>query len=99
MKRKFTKNHKEWREKVLKRDENECVICGKGPKYLNAHHLIPSSVHKWEFDVANGITLCSHCHTLGSFSAHKNPIWFVIWMNNNRPGALRTAEWRIEDVT
>ena len=90
------REYKEWRFLVLKRDENQCVICGHGQKYLNAHHIVPKNFLKYALEVDNGITLCPHCHTLGKWSAHKNPIWFTEWLRINRPKTLILAKERLE---
>ena len=96
VKRRLTsKEHLEWRQKILERDNYKCVICSKGPKYLNAHHLLPSEFHKYEHDVDNGITLCPQHHTLGKESAHKNPYWFFLWMKENRSQQHEVAIWRL----
>ena len=97
MKRKFNKEHKDWRKKVLERDNHKCVVCGTGPKYLNVHHLIPSEFKDFEFDVDNGITLCPSHHTLGKFSAHKNPLLFSCWLSNNFSELFDLASRRLAD--
>jgi hypothetical protein len=84
---KKTREDKEWREKVINRD-GKCIICGKSEGRLNAHHLIPWQFSKYRTKLENGITLCVHHHTLGKFSAHKNPLWFAKWMRENRYGTF-----------
>jgi 5-methylcytosine-specific restriction endonuclease McrA len=49
-----------FREKVLKRDNYTCQICGSR-KNLEAHHLVPRS-RGGSNVVENGITLCKECH-------------------------------------
>ncbi len=90
------KSYVKWREAVIKRDK-ECVICGAGPKYLNIHHIIPKNFTKFALNIANGITLCPHHHTLGKWSAHKNPIWFSDWLEKNRKGTYWLARDRLEE--
>jgi len=77
--------HKEWRASVLALGD-KCVVCGKGPKYNNCHHLIPHEFREFEYDIDNGIVLCPLHHTLGKYSAHKHPMWFSRWLriNNNK---------------
>jgi hypothetical protein len=96
VKRNFkSKKHKEWRKLALKRDGG-CVICSeKILKYCNVHHLVPSMFHKYEFELDNAICLCPNHHTLGKFSAHKNPIWFYEWMLHHRTDQLRIAITRL----
>ena len=98
MKRKFNKEHKAWRAQVLERDGNHCVMCPKDT-YLNAHHLIPNTIRAYEFHVDNGITLCATHHTLGTYSAHKNPLWFSQWLKENRPELYHLAIMRLPPVS
>ena len=51
---------KNFREKVLKRDNYTCQICGSREN-LEAHHIIPKSKGGTNL-VKNGITLCEDCH-------------------------------------
>lgn len=92
------KLHAEWRAKVLARDKY-CQICGsdKVNKVLNAHHIIPKEFSEYRWTVDNGIMLCVHHHTLGKYSAHKNPIWFVSWLSKYRPDILYTAIERLKN--
>lgn len=57
-----TRKFKDWRIKVLARDGNACVICGK-TRSLEVDHikplfLFPELMH----EVSNGQTLCCSCH-------------------------------------
>ena len=93
-----TENRKaddKWKAAIRKRDVH-CVICGKGlalgegfkaPR-LNAHHLIPKEFKDYRWDLDNGMLLCVHHHTLGKLSAHKNPLWFVMWMRKYQRAKL-----------
>lgn len=91
------KAYLKWREAVISRDM-ACVICGKGPEYLNAHHLIPKNFKKWSLVVDNGLTLCAGCHTLGRFSAHKNPLWFSRWLRINMNKTYMAAIRRLQEL-
>lgn len=54
---------RDWRNKVLTRDNNECVDCGS-IKNLHAHHILHwSSNPEFRLNVNNGITLCGDCHS------------------------------------
>jgi hypothetical protein len=77
------RNHKksiEWREKIFKRDNYTCKICGdnKGGN-LNAHHYmqVADIIHTLNikslekalstpilWKLSNGITLCNKCHVI-----------------------------------
>jgi 5-methylcytosine-specific restriction endonuclease McrA len=58
--------YKEWRRKVLERDNYKCVICGE--KYtkeykLVVHHILPWRDYPEErYNINNGITLCQAHH-------------------------------------
>src|SRR3990167_8202276 len=57
------KDHKEWREKIFKRDDYTCQICHTRGKYLEAHHIKPWAYFaELRFDLSNGQTLCKECH-------------------------------------
>lgn len=58
-----SKEMKEWRNAVFKRDGFTCLMCKQVGYSLQAHHIIPFSVapELW-FDVDNGATLCKACH-------------------------------------
>lgn len=57
-----TKEYRQWRVSVIRRDST-CVICGS-LQNRQAHHVEDGSRSiEGRFDVANGVTLCSKCHT------------------------------------
>ncbi len=76
-----SKEYREWRQAVLKRDNYHCVFCGRKKKThkgirLEADHIQPFILYpELMFDVGNGRTLCSLCHrktpTYGNTAAHK----------------------------
>ena len=92
------KAHREWRQKVLDRDNNDCQICHNAKKLLTAHHLIPENFEKYKYDVDNGLTLCPGCHTLARYSAHKHPIWFTNWLKVHRYETYVQVVGRILDA-
>lgn len=62
-----------------------CAVCG-ATAHLNAHHLLPKERYpEFKLVVTNGVALCPTCHKWGKFSAHRNPIWFTIWLRRARP--------------
>jgi len=63
-----TKEYKNWRSKVLERDNYTCQDCGYGSN-LECHHIVPIYESKeMSTDVDNGITLCNSCHA----NRHRN---------------------------
>ena len=75
---------KEWAKKIKERDNYKCIKCGK-TTYLNSHHIYSRNNHAIRWDIDNGVTLCSGCHTMSSrFSAHKTPLEFVLWIKEKR---------------
>lgn len=59
---KQTKEYKEWRASVYKRDKWSCQKCGS-KKGIVAHHIKPfSTFPNLRFVVSNGQTLCRKCH-------------------------------------
>lgn len=56
--------YKDWRIKILKRDNFQCQMprC-KNKKYLQVHHIKKwSTASSLRYDLSNGITVCSSCH-------------------------------------
>jgi 5-methylcytosine-specific restriction endonuclease McrA len=55
--------HAAWRRKVISRDHGRCRTCGAKDVELHAHHVKSYRDHPdLRFEVANGLTLCAHCH-------------------------------------
>jgi uncharacterized protein with PIN domain len=48
--------YKFWHEQVLARDNHQCLSCGK-----KSHVYVWSVVPEFNYDVANGVTLCTQC--------------------------------------
>lgn len=78
------KKDEQWSKAVKERDNHTCQYCGK-KEYLNSHHIFSRSNFTTRWDLDNGITLCSGCHTFSSkFSAHKTPAEFIEWVKEKK---------------
>lgn len=63
IKRRHSIEHKEWAEKVYKRDDYTCQVCLRRGIRLEPHHIRPWRNYKEiQYEVNNGITLCKECH-------------------------------------
>lgn len=89
-----------WSRAVRARAGGKCEVCGcvdgspnaKGnPRRLNAHHIEDRANQALRFDIQNGVALCPTCHKFGRDSAHKSPMWFMLWLSGH-------ARDRYEDV-
>jgi 5-methylcytosine-specific restriction endonuclease McrA len=59
----YSKEMKEWRTAVFKRDDYTCQMCGERGAYLEADHIKPFAFFpELRFDLSNGRTLCRECH-------------------------------------
>lgn len=58
-----------WRKMVLTRDLETCQICDIVSPSNHAHHIISGHIPEHRFEITNGVTLCSECHsTLHGYS-------------------------------
>lgn len=58
-----TKEYKNWRNEVYKRDDYTCVVCGQVGYDLVAHHIKNySKYEELRTDIGNGVTMCESCH-------------------------------------
>ena len=59
-----TKEYKNWRSEVFKRDNYTCHLCNTRGYKLVAHHIKNYSEYlELRVDINNGIKLCEKCHT------------------------------------
>ena len=72
------------REVCLSRANHKCELSGKGNVTLHAHHVISRSNYRVRWNPDNLVALTAGNHTLGLFSAHKNPIEFLDIMVQKR---------------
>ena len=51
-----------WSKVIKTRDDNQCQVCGSTTN-LHAHHIFPKSSYSGlEFNLNNGVTMCSQHH-------------------------------------
>ena len=61
--RKWSPEHRAWREQVFARDDFTCHGCGQHGGYLEAHHVKSWAEHPdLRFELENGMTVCVPCH-------------------------------------
>jgi len=93
-----------WTEKVKDVQGRVCAICGvkdgtpngvvsrrtgkEGATYINSHHIEDRTNYALRWDVLNGIAVCPSHHEFGKDSAHRAPVWFMDWLEANRPKVL-----------
>jgi hypothetical protein len=60
-----SKEYKDWRNAVYRRDYWTCQVCGEKPKNIVAHHLKSFNDYPaLRYSVENGQTLCRSCHKI-----------------------------------
>ena len=79
-----------WAECVKAKAKYQCEWC-KRKENLNAHHFFSRSRQSVRYNIENGICLCSNCHSLSSYSAHKNPLFKDELLKRK----IRTEQWLI----
>jgi len=96
-----------WSKKAHEIHNNCCAICGlktgdivDGKKQkIDAHHVEDKTNYSLRFDIRNSILLCVWHHKFGKNSAHRSPIFFIDWMEKNRPKQiLYVREHRNDDI-
>lgn len=79
------KADKTWKELVFLLGGSKCAICGS-VEYIQAHHIIPRNILLSRHNAMNGILLCPSHHKYSFvFSAHKNPVRFILWLQEHQP--------------
>jgi len=81
---------KEWVKLVKERDNFTCQLCGyklnkNKLSGLSAHHIVARTFKPLQFDIDNGITLCSRCHFWSWSSAHQSSIVFADFFETKYP--------------
>jgi 5-methylcytosine-specific restriction endonuclease McrA len=70
----FDRRWIEKRKRILSRDGNRCVICGRTDEKLHVHHKqyhyikrLQKHVDPWEYNDSLLVTLCESCHNRGHY--------------------------------
>ena len=72
----ISKQYKEWRKKVIERDNFKCVLCGKeqhGRESLIVDHIKPFALYpELRFEISNGRSLCKKCDNKYGFKWNRH---------------------------
>ena len=89
----FKKDRTKWKKKAITEAKRQvrskfkkCQCCGHEGRQLHGAHIIPVDFEGTAADKDNILCLCSRCHVHDKNSNHKNPVWFVNWLETNFPG-------------
>jgi len=73
----------EKRKRILNRDNNKCIICGKTGVKLQIHHKqyhfikrLQTHVEPWDYNDNLLVSLCESCHNRGH-NSFKVPIKYI----------------------
>ena len=89
---KIEKRHADEAWSLDVREKGFCEVC-EAKKGLNAHHiLVKERYPEYRHEMLNGICLCNRCHKFAQHSAHRNPIWWSIWLKEHKPALYNWAE-------
>jgi hypothetical protein len=82
----------EWAAAVKAKFGNCCAVCG-ATKYINAHHVLDRFRYpQLKLEVIGGVALCPIHHKWGTWSAHRNPVWWIMWLRANLPSVWEWAK-------
>ena len=59
----YPKNWQRLRNMVFDRDKRRCRVCGRKPKYLQCHHIVPVG-RNGSHHSSNLISVCRRCHKM-----------------------------------
>jgi len=80
-----------WGQKVKERAGNRCEYpdCNVNYSQTHPHHFFSRRHASLRYDIENGLCLCPTHHTMGYFSAHKDPCF----KDRIIACGVRSAEW------
>ena len=95
LKRRAGPGYNRWKAQVKIRDNHACRICGCRGQ-VEADHIRQWAKHpEMAFNPANGITLCTACHTSINGREKSSKSFLISWWNDqpnrNRPQGKRVA--------
>lgn len=86
---------KKWSGEVRGNAGGACEVCGK-TRGTQAHHLLCKERYpEFRTHPMNGICLCAGCHKFGRLSAHRNGIWFTVWLATHKQ---QHYQWVIKNL-
>ena len=86
-----------WKQFIRQGVGNKCEVCGY-VGVLNVHHILPKERYKeFKTEPMNGVLLCQNHHKFGKLSAHRNGIWFFLWLKGAHPDKLNWAIRHLEE--
>ena len=91
---------KMWADIIKLRVGHVCEKCGKKDVALNSHHIFARNSHSTRWDLANGICLCTSCHTFGTHAAHRDPSfkdWVLDYIGEEVYDLLRLRYYSVWD--
>jgi hypothetical protein len=82
---------KAWSKAVRERADYKCEYpdCSVNYTQVHPHHFFSRRHVSLRYDLENGICLCPVHHTMGSFSAHKDPTFKDLIIATG----VRSSEW------
>lgn len=95
------KAHDVWAFIVRQTRGCRCEACGQAAAdgKLDAHHILPKERYQWlRYAPINGVCLCHGCHKAGRFAAHRNAVWFALWLQKHRPASYAWALKHMHDA-
>ena len=83
-------NKKEWRKKVMERDNGIDQMTGEdlksSPHNCHLHHVLDKkNFPELRFDLMNTLTLSYPNHKIGKYAPHMNALYFCNWFKNKFP--------------
>jgi 5-methylcytosine-specific restriction endonuclease McrA len=95
-KKEITKLDKKFREMIYERDNGVCSYCGQ--RGNNVHHIVGRRNRSLRWFPANGLVLCSGCHTFRTDSFHQNPLTTMKWFEETYPDRYEAINERRNEI-